>query len=46
MKIKDILTNTFGYTPKDSYQFSLSDNHEKNTNFLKILQKTLEHYLI
>lgn len=31
MKIKDILTNTFGYTPKDSYQFSLTDNHEKNT---------------
>ena len=31
MKIKNILTNTFGYTPKDSYQFSLPDNNEKNT---------------
>ena len=31
MKIKDILTNTFGYTPKASYQFSLPANHEKNT---------------
>ena len=31
MKIKDILTNTFGYTPKDLYHFSLPDNNEKNT---------------
>lgn len=31
MKIKDILTNTFGYTSKASYQFSLTDSHEKNT---------------
>ena len=31
MKIKDILTNTFGYNAKASYQFSLPDNHEKNT---------------
>ena len=31
MKVKDILTNTFGYTPKDLYHFSLPDNNEKNT---------------
>lgn len=31
MKIKDILTNTFGYNAKASYQFSLPDSHEKNT---------------
>ena len=31
MKIKDILTNTFGYTPQNLYQFSLPYNNEKNT---------------
>lgn len=30
MKIKDILTKTFGYTPKNSYQFSLPDNTDNN----------------
>ena len=31
MKIKDILTNTFGYIQKNPYNFSLPDNNEKNT---------------
>lgn len=32
MKVRDILTKTFGYVPKDSYQFFLTDNSEKNIN--------------
>ena len=31
MKIKDILTKTFTYTPKNAYYFSLPDNPENNT---------------
>ena len=31
MKIKDFINNTFGYTPKNEYQFTLPDNPEIDT---------------
>ena len=31
MKIKDFINNTFGYKPKNEYQFTLPDNPEIDT---------------